>query len=103
MPCERARGSMAPLRRTRNHSTGVLREVDTHATCIVTPTQRPLSSSLLGLCYRILNINHKKELLRGLWVNRKILNPNHACDRLTERIPGQPVSQDRDPRKKPSG
>ena len=27
-----------------------------------------LSSSLLGLPYRILNINHKKELLRGLWV-----------------------------------
>ena len=27
-------------------------------------TRRPLSSSLLGLPYR----NHKKELLRGLWV-----------------------------------
>ena len=24
--------------------------------------------SFLGLPYRILNINHKKELLRGLWV-----------------------------------
>ena len=33
------------------------------------PTHRPLSSSFLGLPYRILNINHKKELLRGLWVN----------------------------------
>ena len=32
------------------------------------PTDRPLSSSFLGLPYRILNINHKKELLRGLWV-----------------------------------
>ena len=31
-------------------------------------THRPLSSSFLGLPYRILN--HKKELLRGLWVNR---------------------------------
>ena len=31
-------------------------------------THRPLSSSFLGLPYRILNINHKKELLRGLWV-----------------------------------
>ena len=30
-------------------------------------THRPLSSSFLGLPYRILNINHKKELLRGLW------------------------------------
>ena len=29
---------------------------------------RPLSSSFLGLPYRILNIKHKKELLRGLWV-----------------------------------
>ena len=28
----------------------------------------PLSSSFLGLPCRILNINHKKELLRGLWV-----------------------------------
>ena len=31
-------------------------------------THRPLSSSLLGLLYRILNISHRKELLRGLWV-----------------------------------
>ena len=27
---------------------------------------RPLSSSFVGLPYRILNMNHKKELLRGL-------------------------------------
>ena len=32
-------------------------------------THRPRSSSVLGLPYRILNINHKKELLRGLWVD----------------------------------
>ena len=31
-------------------------------------THRPLSSSFLGLPYRTLNINHKKELHRGLWV-----------------------------------
>ena len=31
-------------------------------------THRPLSSSFLGLHCRILNMNHKKELLRGLWV-----------------------------------
>ena len=31
-------------------------------------TNRPLSSSFLGLPYRIPNISHKKELLRGLWV-----------------------------------
>ena len=36
---------------------------------LVLLTHRPLSSSLLGLPYRILHINHKKELLRGLWVD----------------------------------
>ena len=42
--------------------------------CVIAPsacrcyTHRPLSSSFLGLPYRILNTNHKKELLRGLWV-----------------------------------
>ena len=34
----------------------------------ITATHRPLSSSFLGFPCRILNINHKKELLRGLWV-----------------------------------
>ena len=37
-------------------------------------TRRLLSSpflgDILGLPYRVLNINHKKELLRGLWVVR---------------------------------
>ena len=37
-------------------------------------TQRPRSSSFVGLPYRILNINHKKELLRGLWVGFRDLN-----------------------------
>ena len=36
-------------------------------------THRPLSSSFLGLPYRILNMNHKKELLRGLWVEKLLL------------------------------
>ena len=31
-------------------------------------THRLLSSSFWGLPYRILNMNHKKELLRSLWV-----------------------------------
>ena len=31
-------------------------------------THRLLSSSFLGLPYRIRNMNHKKELLRSLWV-----------------------------------
>ena len=34
-------------------------------------THRPLSSSFLGLPHRILNMNHKKELLRGLGVRKK--------------------------------
>ena len=32
-------------------------------------THRLLSSSFLGLPYKILNINHKKQLLRSLWVS----------------------------------
>ena len=35
------------------------------------PTHRLHSSSFLGLPYRILNINHKKELLWSLWVGPK--------------------------------
>ena len=35
-------------------------------------THRPLSSSCLGLPYRILSINHKKELLRGLLVSGRL-------------------------------
>ena len=31
-------------------------------------THGPLSSSFLGLPCRILNVNHRQELLRGLWV-----------------------------------
>ena len=34
----------------------------------VTNTHGPLSSSFVGLPYRILYMNHEKELLRGLWV-----------------------------------
>ena len=37
-------------------------------TGLMVVTHRPLSSSFLGLPYRILNTNHTKELLRGLWV-----------------------------------
>ena len=37
------------------------------ASCATYTTHRPLSSSFLGLPYRVLNINHRKELLRGLW------------------------------------
>ena len=33
-------------------------------------THRLLSSSFLGLLYRILNMNPEKELLRSLWVDR---------------------------------
>ena len=37
---------------------------------VVWSTHRPLGSSSLGLPYRFLDISHKKELLRGLWVVR---------------------------------
>ena len=61
-------------------------------------THRPLSSSFLGLPYRILSINHKKELLRGLWVNQLSRNGNpllvsallsaraDANDRITKAV-----------------
>ena len=42
-------------------------------------THRPLSSSFWGLLYRILNISHKKELLRGLWVASTSIQKN-PCD-----------------------
>ena len=32
----------------------------------ISPIHRPLSSFFLGVPYRLLNINHNKELLRGL-------------------------------------
>ena len=35
---------------------------------VLVSTHRPLSSSFLGLPYRSLNMDHEKELLRGLWV-----------------------------------
>ena len=34
-------------------------------------THRLLSSSFLGLPYRVLYMNHKKHLLRGLWVKTR--------------------------------
>ena len=40
-------------------------------------THRPLTSSFLGLLYRILNILHKKELLRGLWL--QVLECHQFC------------------------
>ena len=56
-------------------------------------THRLLSSSFWGLPYRILNMNHKKEQLRSLWVGAQSLqfsggvwgdsrgfNPDNACE-----------------------
>ena len=40
---------------------------------ILYTTQRLHSSSFLGLPCRILNISHKKELLRSLWVSPVVL------------------------------
>ena len=42
-------------------------------------THRLLRSSFLGLPYRILNTNHKKELLRSLWVGQ---GPGSESDRV---------------------
>ena len=47
-------------------------------------THRPLSRSFWGLPYRILNIDHKKELLRGLWVTQA----KHIMKRL-DQDPGR--------------
>ena len=46
-------------------------------------THRLLSSSLLGLPYRILNINHKEELLRSLWVSCTPLDGKVCAFRAT--------------------
>ena len=37
-------------------------------------TQRPHSSSFLGVPFRFQNMNRKKELLRGLWVDFGVYN-----------------------------
>ena len=39
-----------------------------HCSSFFEGTHRPLSSSFWGLPSRILHMNHKKEILRGLWV-----------------------------------
>ena len=41
-------------------------------------TYRPHSSSFLGLPYRILNMNSKKELLWGLWVDFSCFMMQHC-------------------------
>ena len=53
-------------------------------------THRPLSSSFWGLPYRVLNINHKKELLRGLWLMGRDVSGfrslgRRLCPKLTFR------------------
>ena len=55
---------------------------------IIPCTHRPLSSSFWGLPYRILNINHKKELLRGLWVGLSFSTASdvHVCIVLEKRL-----------------
>ena len=47
-------------------------------------THRLLGSSFLGLPYRILNIEHKKELLRTLWVPRLNKNTQKARSVIEE-------------------
>ena len=52
-------------------------------------THRLLSSSFWGLPYRILNKNHKNELLRSLWVNI----PTFLTKLTTRRNQGQKPRQ----------
>ena len=44
---------------------------------VLSTTHRPLSSSFLGLPYRILHINHRKELLKGPMGNSTTLRQLH--------------------------
>ena len=68
-------------------------------------THRPLSSSFLGLPYRLLNINHKKEILRGLWAecttNSRVLGfggdrypPNHRLRGVSVLVDAQRAQDD---------
>ena len=59
---------------------------------LIRTTHRPLSSAFLGLSYRILNIKHKQELLRGVWVD---LNKLVESLGLGFRCVGFPVSDAR--------
>ena len=58
-------------------------------------THRPLSSSFSGLPYRIPNINHKKELLRGLWVYKRSTANSMKAER--EFTPERRLRQSRRP------
>ena len=51
---------------------------------LISLTHRPHSSSFLGLPYRVLNMNPKKELLWGLWVMPHRLDP--YCNRVWSYI-----------------
>ena len=50
-------------------------------------THRPHSSSFLGLPYRILNMNPKKELLRGLWVVQLRRGMRASCNTKASTFP----------------
>ena len=52
------------------------------------PTHRLHSSSFLGLPYRILNMNRKKELLWSLWVTVRVWSLESLCGPLTVTIRG---------------
>ena len=68
--CRRARRSWSrPRRKTIS---GLVWTLDIRSFPDVA-NHRPQSSSFLGLPYRILNINHRKELLRDLWVTKEQL------------------------------
>ena len=71
--------SKAKGARSYLHELGKLRGSLVLGSTIVLPIG-PLSSSLLGLPHRILNIDHTKELLRGLWVATKNQHPGIKAD-----------------------
>ena len=52
--------------------------------------RRLLSSSFSGVPYRVLNMNHKKELLRSLWVGFRRMGPiyHHILTRSMDCLEG---------------
>ena len=65
--CEQAADAFARARRAEDLPS--LKQIkDAGKNSSSNSTHSPLGSSFWGLPYRILNINPKKELLRGLWV-----------------------------------
>ena len=61
-----------------------------HYYCCTGFTHRLQSSSFLGLPYRVLNINHKKELLWSLWVRNDCFLELQAWNEVFSCSPRRP-------------